>query len=330
LRTRPLPLWNDGHTTSTIVEFVESVTTPGSPDFVPVADRIAVFDNDGTLWCEKPMPIELGFIRERLAAVAAGDAALREREPWQAAFEKDYRWLGGAVTKHYHGDDSDLKLLVVAALEAFDGLSVEAYEAAANAFLRKGQHPTLGRPLSECAYEPMIELLRYLEAHAFTNYIVSGGDRDFMRCIAREMYDIPPERVIGSSTALRYQDGDGGGRVAYRARPDLFDDGPAKPVRIWSRIGQRPLITVGNSNGDIEMLRFAGGARPALRLIVLHDDKAREFDYAAGAERALELAKSLRWTVISMWHDWSTVFAPAEVPAVVSRPTLVRSTSIRG
>jgi hypothetical protein len=144
------------------------------------------------------------------------------------------------------------------------------------------------------------------------------------------MYDILPERVIGSSTALRYQDGDGGGRVAYRARPDLFDDGPAKPVRIWSRIGQRPLITVGNSNGDIEMLRFAGGSRPSLRLVVLHDDKAREFDYTAGAERALELAKSLRWTVISMWQDWSMVFAPTHVPVTATHPAFVRSTSLRG
>jgi len=330
VRTHPLSLWNDGYTTSTIVEFVESVTTPGSHDFVRQSDRIAVFDNDGTLWCEKPMPIELGFIRERLADMASHDPSLRLRQPWQAAYEEDHGWLGGAVTKHYHGDDSDLKLLVAAALEAFDGLSVEAYQAAADAYLRCAHHPTMRRPISECAYAPMVELLRYLEAHGFTNYIVSGGDRDFMRCIAREMYDIAPERVIGSSSSLRYQDGDGGGRVAYRARPDLFDDGPAKPVRIWSRIGQRPLITVGNSNGDIEMLRFAGGTRPALRLVVLHDDKAREFDYTAGSERALELAKSLRWTVISMWHDWSTVFSPAHQPVNVSRPALVRSTLLRG
>ena len=165
------------------------------------------------------------------------------------------------------------------------------------------------RPLRTCGYKPMVELLRYLEAHAFTTFIASGGDRDFMRPVTNEIYGIPPERVIGSSNALRYVGNPDGGTLSYLAKPDVFDDGPVKPVRIWSRIGRRPILAVGNSNGDIEMLQFTGGkARPALRLLVLHDDREREFEYVAGAERSLELAKAQGWTVVSMKNDWNVVF----------------------
>jgi hypothetical protein len=156
----------------------------------------------------------------------------------------------------------------------------------------------------------MIDLLRYLEAHGFTNYIASGGDRDFMRPVTEVMYGIPSERVIGSSTALRWIDDSDGGTVRYQASLDVFDDGPVKPVRIWSRIGRRPILAAGNSNGDVPMLRYAGGdSRPALRLLVLHDDAEREFAYTAGAEQALERADRDGWTVASMKDDWSTVFA---------------------
>jgi hypothetical protein len=155
----------------------------------------------------------------------------------------------------------------------------------------------------------MVELLRYLEGHGFTCYIASGGNRDFMRAITAEIYEIPPERVVGSSNGLRYTDDEHGGAVAYLAEPDVFDDGPVKPVRIWSRIGRRPILAGGNSNGDVPMLRFAGGReRPALRLLVLHDDPEREFDYVKGAERALEQARTDGWTVVSVKDDWATVF----------------------
>jgi hypothetical protein len=155
----------------------------------------------------------------------------------------------------------------------------------------------------------MVELLRYLEAHSFTTYIASGGDRDFMRTVTSEIYGIPPERVVGSSNALQYVEGTNGGEVVFLAKPDVFDDGPAKPVRIWSRIGRRPILAFGNSNGDIQMLQFAGAAdRPALRLLLLHDDQAREFDYVAGAEKSLELAKAEEWTVVSIKNDWKEVF----------------------
>jgi hypothetical protein len=157
---------------------------------------------------------------------------------------------------------------------------------------------------------PMIELLGYLADNGFTNYIASGGDRDFMRPVTEKMYGIPAERIIGSSNGLRYLDDEHGGSVTYAAEPDVFDDGPIKPVRIWSRIGRRPIIAGGNSNGDIAMLRYAGGkGRPALRLLVLHDDAEREFDYVEGAEKSLEQAATDNWTVVSVKNDWSTVFA---------------------
>jgi hypothetical protein len=304
-----LKSWNDGATKAAIVDFVERVTMEGSPDYVPPDDRIATFDNDGTLWCEKPMPIELGFILARLSETAEADESLREKQPWKAAVERDYHWLGDVITKHYHGDDTDVKVLMAGILQAFAGMDVEEYGGAADAFLRGQKHPTLGRTYHACGYLPMVELLRYLEANGFTNYIASGGDRDFMRPVTADIYGIPPERVVGSSNALRYLDGEHGGTVTYAAEPDVFDDGPIKPVRIWSRIGRRPILAGGNSNGDIPMLRYAGGkGRPALRLLVLHDDADREFDYTAGAEKSLEQAAKDGWSVVSIKNDWARVF----------------------
>src|SRR5215216_37843 len=172
-------------------EFVARVTTDGSPDFVPPEERVAVFDNDGTLWCEKPMPIQLDFILRRLAVMAEEDPSLRGRQPWQAAYTQDFGWLGQVVTKHYHGDDSELPVLAAGVLQAFGGITVEDFEAQADTFLRDTQHPTLGRGYLACAYTPMVELLRYLEAKGFANYIASGGGRDFMRPISQEVYGIP-------------------------------------------------------------------------------------------------------------------------------------------
>ena len=306
-----LSSWNDGAARRAVEDFVARVSRPGSQDFVPPEARIAVFDNDGTLWCEKPMPIELGFILLRLAEMAQRDEALRTKNPWRAAYQKDYAWLGEAITKHYAGDDSDVKVLIGGLLKAFEGMTVDAYGAAADTFLHHAPHPTLGRTMCECGYRPMTELLRYLESHGFTNYIASGGDRDFMRVVTQEIYGVPPERVIGSTNGLRFAHDANGGSIVYLAQPDVFDDGPVKPVRIWSRIGRRPILAFGNSNGDIQMLQFAGGpSLPALRLLLLHDDKDREFDYVSGAEKSLELARAGGWTVVSMKDSWKTVFAP--------------------
>jgi phosphoserine phosphatase len=251
------------------------------------------------------MPIELGFILRRLAEMAGQDESLRGRQPFQAAYTNDHAWLGEAITKHYQGDDGDVKILLGGIMQAFAGWTVDEYAAAAAGFLHETRHPTLGRAFSACGYVPMVELLRYLEANGFTVFIASGGDRDFMRPVTQELYGVPPERIIGSSSGLRYVDGS----VVYLAQMDVFDDGPVKPVRIWSRIGARPLVAVGNSNGDTQMLEFAGGGgREALRLLLLHDDGEREFAYTAGAEDVLERAKAEQWSIISMKDDWATVF----------------------
>ncbi len=323
MATTDLGSWNDTPTTAAIRQFVASATDDG-PGFVPVDERIAVFDNDGTLWCEKPMPIELGFILRRFAEMAEQDVSLRDRQPWKAAYARDYEWLGTAMTKHYRGDDGDLRLLMGAILQAFAGTAVEHYADRARTFLYDGKHPTLARPYLNCGYQPMIELLRYLEHNGFTCYIASGGDRDFMRPVTQMMYGIPSERVIGSSSALRYIEDEDGGSVVYRAENEFFDDGAVKPVRIWSRIGRRPIISGGNSNGDIEMLHYTGGAtRNRLRLLVLHDDDEREFAYTAGAERALERAHGDGWTVISVKQDWTTVFADVRAESGSCRPGAV-------
>jgi phosphoserine phosphatase len=245
----------------------------------------------------------------RLAMMVEEDPALRSRQPWKAVVEKDYAWLSGVITKHYQGDDSDLKLIAAGLLKAYEGNTIEEFEAEAANFLRKALHPILKRSYLKCAYKPMIELLRYLEANGFTNYIASGGGRDFMRPITQELYGIPPERVIGSTVALTYRDDGEIANVVHSAELDILDEGPAKPVRIWSRIGRRPIFAAGNSNGDIAMLYFCRHpSRPSLGLLVKHDDEKREYAYEAGAEKSLERAGKHGWTVTSIRHDWKTVF----------------------
>jgi phosphoserine phosphatase len=305
----PLGSWREGASKRAIQGFVQRVTTNGSPDFVPPPERVAVFDNDGTLWCEKPMPIQLDFILRRLVVMADQDPALRTRQPWQAAYTRDYGWLGEVITKHYHGDDSELPVLAAGVLQAFAGVTVEEFEAQADRFLRGTPHPTLGRPYLACGYAPMVELLGYLDANGFRNYIASGGGRDFMRPISQEVYGVPRQRVIGSSTTLAWEPAEGGGRIVRKPELDVLDDGPAKPVRIWSRVGRRPILAAGNSNGDLPMLAFAAQpGRPSLSLLVLHDDPAREFDYITGAEQSLQQARGNGWTVVSINDDWTTVF----------------------
>ncbi|ORA69106.1 acid phosphatase [Mycolicibacterium elephantis] len=294
-----LDSWADGAAKAAIVDFVGRVTTEG-PGFVVPQERVAVFDNDGTLWCEKPMYIQLDFLIRRLVQQADADSSLRDRQPYRAAVEGDLSWFGDAVTKHYQGDDEMIKVLGAGILSANEAITVEKHATRVDEFFASAIHPTLKRPYTACGYLPMVELLRYLESNGFTCYIASGGGRDFMRPITGQLYQVPPERVIGSSVGLIYQDGD----VVTTAKLEFLDDGPIKPVRIWSRVGRRPVLAAGNSNGDIEMLEFTRG----LRLLVLHDDAEREFDYTAGAEKALQQAARDGWTVVSMRNDWTTVF----------------------
>jgi phosphoserine phosphatase len=304
-----LPSWRAGQARRAIVRFVEMITSRDAPDYVPPPERVAVFDNDGTLWCEKPMYIQLDFALRRLQRAAADDASLRERQPWKAAYEEDYEWLEGAVTYYNRGADSHIRQLLGGIMKAFEGMTVEEFDAASEEFLRSAAHPTLDRPYLECVYQPMVELVHYLGANGFAIYIASGGGRDFMRPVTQEIYGVPRERVIGSGVTLRYVADEHGGTVVREAELEVLDDGPVKPTRIWSRVGRRPILAAGNSNGDIEMLRFAEHPlRPSLSLLVYHDDAEREFAYDAGAQRSLEIARERGWTIVSMRDDWKTLY----------------------
>src|SRR4051812_22779545 len=300
-----LSTWTDGPARKSIIEFVEDTVSAG----VPADERIAVFDNDGTLWCEKPMPIQLDFILRRLVAMAEAKPELREMQPWKAAYEKDYGWFAQLMSAHYAGDDTNVRTLAAGVLAAYDGITIEDFETQSGDFLRSAQHPSLGRGYLQTVYAPMVELLAYLQANGFSNYIASGGGRDFMRPISQEVYGVPRERVIGSASALEYHSDDHGGTITHKAEPDYLDDGPEKPVRIWSRTGRRPMLAAGNSNGDVAMLDFSQHEdKPFLRLLVRHDDAKREFDYTDGAEAALAEADDRGWTVVSVKDDWTTVF----------------------
>jgi len=295
-----LPSWRDGAARDAIVSFVRSVSSS-----IPAAERVAVFDNDGTLWTEKPMPTQLHYLVQQWAAAAEADPALAETQPYLAARSRDFSWLGGAVDKHYAGDDSDLHVIVAAILRSTQGMSVDDYERSVADFYSAAEHLTLKRPYSSAVFQPMVELLRYLEEHGFTCYIVSGGERDFMRPMTVDYYGIPPERVVGSALGLEYSDGE----VRYGATFAFLDDGPEKPVRIWSRIGRRPIFAAGNANGDIPMLDYARG----LSIVIDHDDDTGRGDpaYTKGAEKLLERVTNGDFTRVSVKDDWSVVF-PAQ------------------
>jgi phosphoserine phosphatase len=305
----PLSTWQDGAAKEAILGFVDQTCADGANGPVPVDERVAVFDNDGTLWCEKPMPIQLDFILRRLSEMAEADPILRDRQPWKAAHEHDYGWLARVMEEHYAGDDTNVKTLGAGVVAAHANITVDQFEADSATFLHNTRHPTLNRGYLECAYAPMVELLAFLRANGFTNYIASGGGRDFMRPISQEVYGIPRDGVIGSAVTLAYSPGELGGVITRQAAVDYLDDGPEKPVHIWARIGRRPVLAAGNSNGDIEMLDFTQHRdKPFLRLLVLHDDPDREFDYVSGAEQALERARAGGWTVVSIKDDWAEVF----------------------
>jgi phosphoglycolate phosphatase-like HAD superfamily hydrolase len=234
--------WKDTPARHAVEEFVRAATEEGGGQFARPAERVAVFDNDGTLWSEKPVPVQLDFTLQRMAEQAAADPALRQREPYRAAAERDYRWLGEVVVRHYHGDESGLRLLKGAVESAFEGMTVEDFSDLVSRWLDGAAHPLLHRPYRSCGFVPMVELLRYLEANGFTVYIASGGDRDFMRPFAEAVYGIPPEQVIGSSLGLDFSGGQDDTRLVYKSKIEYFDDGPQKPVRIWGRTGRRPLV----------------------------------------------------------------------------------------
>jgi phosphoserine phosphatase len=307
--TIPLQSWRDTPTKQVILEFVAAAADQSGSKYVPPPERVAVFDNDGTLWCEKPVQSQVDFILRRLTEMAEKDPSLRKQQPWQAAYAKDFAWFSDTMTRHYHGDESKVKVLLGGILKAFDAMTVEAFEKMAADFMQQTQHPTLGVSYTAVTFQPMVELLRYLEANDFTNYIVSGGGRDFMRPVTQKLYGVPPERVVGSAVQLKFQANDRGAEILRQPGLDVIDDGPAKAVHIWERIGRRPIFATGNANGDIPMLQYtAANTRPYLCLLVNHDDAAREFGYTAGAEDALKMAQERGWLVVSIEQDWVSVF----------------------
>jgi phosphoserine phosphatase len=267
------------------------VTTPGE-GFVPPAERVATFDNDGTLWCEKPLYVQADFVFRRLTEMVRDDPALASRQPWRALVEGDRAWL---MDIYAHASE-----VLTAVTEAFAGITTEAFEAEARAFFATASHPTLGVPYTRTTYRPMCELIELLGAHGFAVYICSAGGRDFVRAVSEQVYGLPRDRVIGSAAALEYRDGD-----LYRTAgvEGPIDDGPGKPVHIWARTGRKPLLAAGNADGDLAMLETA-----RFGLLLHHDDAVREFAYDAGAEKALAAARERGWTVISMKEDFESVF----------------------
>jgi len=280
----PLSSWNDGAAKKSITEFVAKVTKEGSPDFVPMPERIATFDNDGTLWCEQPVPVQFYFALDRVKALAPQHPEWKNKEPFASL-------LKGDLKTALAGEDHALLELVMA---THTGMTTTEFEQIVKDWLATAKHPKFKVPFIECVYQPMIELLAYLRANGFKTFIVSGGGIEFMRPWTEGVYGIPPEQVVGSSGKTNYEMRDG------------------KPVGINQHIGRKPILSAGNvfSGGDIAMLRY-GQSHPGatLQLMVNHDDAAREFAYAEPDDASLKAAAANGWMVVNMKNDWKQIFA---------------------
>lgn len=299
----PLPSWNEGAARQSIVEFVNRVTTEGGPDFVPVTERVAVFDNDGTLWSEKPVPFQLLFALDQVKALAPRHPDWRTRAPFASALKGDVAGLAAS------GEQGLLQL--VAATHA--GMTTDEFTGSVQDWIATARHPVTGLPFTQMVYQPMLELLDYLRAKGFRTYIVSGGGVEFMRAWAEQVYGIPPEQVVGTSGKLKLEVRDGKPVLVKLPELDLYDDKEGKPVGIQSRIGRRPIAAFGNSDGDLQMLQWTmAGDGPRFALFVHHDDAEREYAYdrddklqlfSVGWDEALKNG----WTVVSMKNDWKLV-----------------------
>jgi phosphoglycolate phosphatase-like HAD superfamily hydrolase len=270
-------------------------------------------DNDGTLWLEKPLYIQLQFGLQAIGKMAADKPELRERQPFKAVYEKDMAWLGKVAADLAKGDASGVMALGAGYLEAFDGISVEAFEASALAFLNSVLDARFKKPYKLLTYQPMVELIDTLQENGFQVYITSGGGRDFMRAVCEEIYNIPRSMIIGSSVTFQCREDAQGVLQVVRTKEveQPIDDGPGKPLHIHRTIARRPVMAAGNSDGDIHMLRYTAGRKGVtLGLLVHHDDAEREYAYNEGAEKALALAPREGWVVVSMKNDWNSVFKP--------------------
>jgi phosphoserine phosphatase len=305
-----LPGWRDGAARQRIVSFVEQVTDPRSRSYVPPAERIAVFDNDGTLWSEQPAYFQLAFAIDRVRALAPKHPEWKSKQPFQGVLEGDLKAVAAT------GERGLLELVMA----THAGMSTEEFSATVRDWVATARHPTLKRPYTELVYQPMLELLAYLRANGFKTYIVSGGGIEFMRVFAEQVYGVPPEQVIGSSIATEYEVRNGKPMIVRQPRIDFIDDKAGKPVGINKFIGRRPIAAFGNSDGDFQMLEWTtAGSGPRLGVLVHHDDAVREFAYDRGShigklERGLDEAASRGWTIISMKDDWNSIY-----PAVRGR-----------
>jgi phosphoserine phosphatase len=300
----PLPSWNDGAAKARIVGFVQAVTEPGGKDFVPPADRIAVFDNDGTLWSEQPAYFQLLFAIDRVKALAPKHPEWKTKQPFKAVLEGDMKALAASGEK-------GIAQLVMA---SHAGMTTDEFARTVREWLATAKHPKFQRPYTELVFQPMLEVLQYLRANGFRTYIVSGGGVEFLRVFAEERYGIPPEQVIGSSIRTKYEVRNGQPVMVRLPELDFIDDKAGKPVGIHKFIGKRPIAAFGNSDGDFQMLEWttsAPGAR--LGVIVHHDDAGREFAYdrkshVGRLERGLDEGPQRGWTIVSMKNDWKRVY----------------------
>ncbi|MBO0727300.1 MAG: haloacid dehalogenase-like hydrolase [Blastocatellia bacterium] len=307
-RGDPLPSWNEGAAKRGIIDFVTRVSREGGPDFTPAADRVATFDNDGTLWVEKPLPAEVYFILARVRELAAKDPSLKERQPFKAALE------GDAAYFHEAGKKAVLELLTATVA----GLDQERFAGEARRFLEKWRRQKLDRPFTEIAYQPMIELLAYLRQNGFRTWISSGGTIDFLRAFAPQIYGIPIDQIIG--TELKRESRMVGGRLVVWRLPEIetINDKDGKPVGIDRHIGARPIFVAGNvgNYGDIAMMQYSKGRSGAsLQLLINHDDAAREFAYGEKDNASLNAAKKYGFTVVNIKSDWKAVFVSPQAAA---------------
>jgi phosphoglycolate phosphatase-like HAD superfamily hydrolase len=301
----PLPSWNNGKARQSIVDFVEKVTKPGSPDFVPAAERIATFDNDGTLWAEQPMYFQILFAFDRVKVLAPQHPEWKDKEPFASLLKGD---LKGALA----GGEKALMEIVGT---THSGLTTEEFEKIVREWIATAKHPATKKPLTGMVYQPMLELLSYLRANGFKTFIVTGGGIEFMRVFAEQVYGIPPEQVIGSSGKLKFEMRDGKPVLVKLPAIDFIDDKDGKPIGIQTHIGRRPIAAFGNSDGDLQMLQWtAAGPGARLCLYVHHTDAAREFAYDREShigklDKGLDEAATKGWTVVSMKDDWRRVYS---------------------
>jgi phosphoserine phosphatase len=301
----PLPSWSDTAPKQSVTSFVEKVTKEGTPEFVPPAERIAVFDNDGTLWAEQPMYFQLFFAIDRIKALAPQHPEWKDKEPFASL-------LKGDVKAALAGGEHALVQIVMA---THAGLTTEEFEKVVTDWITTAKHPKTGKLYTEMVYQPMLELLTYLRANGFKTFIVSGGGIEFMRPWAEKVYGIPPEQVIGSSIKTQYEIRDGKPVIVRLPELNFIDDKAGKPVGIQQHIGRRPLMAFGNSDGDFQMLEWTtSGKGPRFGLLVHHTDAEREFAYDRDSHigklsKGLDEAPKRGWTVASMKDDWKTVFS---------------------